>query len=363
LRRRDVLALLLTGSAAALTGCSGPGSRPGGSSSPNAGGQGSGAKLGVSMIDLIAPFYVNMQKAGQKAAADYGVEAIWQSAEGNLEKQIGVVENFIRQKVDVILINAVDDKGILPVVQKAEDAGIPVVMMANDIDSDYVYETLYPDYDNMAMQARVLGTALGGKGKVALLIGTRGNSVSDSREAGFVETMKKEFPGVQIVSIQPTDWDAAKGRAVAETLMAQYPDLDAISAVSDPALLAAMAVAQGSGRTNIKAVGYDGDFEMHDLLNKGTMLVDVLTGAERVGYWNIALGARLARGEQFPKSLYLPTFFVMSAATAADLKGKGLQIETIPPEEAVKAAQDYATQFGPDVTPDKLNQGTKGRVS
>ena len=98
-------------------------------------------KLGVSMIDLSNPFFVSMRKAGLKAADDYGVEASFQSADGNLEKQIGVVENFIAQKVDAILINAVDDKGILPAIKKAKAAQIPVIMMANDVDDPYPYKT------------------------------------------------------------------------------------------------------------------------------------------------------------------------------------------------------------------------------
>jgi ribose transport system substrate-binding protein len=362
--RRQLTAALLATTCLVLAACAGPDTGSGSSSTQGSDGtKDSNVTLGVAMIDLTAPFFVRMQQAGTKAAGDYGVEAVWQSAEGNLEKQIGIVENFIRQKVDVILINAVDDKGILPAIRKAQDAGIPVVMMANDIKDPYVYRTLYPDYDNMAMQARVLGTTLGGKGKVALLIGTRGNSVSDSREAGFVDAMKKEFPGIQVVAIQPSDWDPAKGRSIGETLLTQHPDLAAISSVTDPVLLAAMSAARSAGKTDVKWVGYDGDAEMHPMLNDGSMLVDVLTGAERVGYWNIAVGTRVARGEKLPKALYLPTFFVTSEKTAADLAAKGLKIESITPEKAIEAAQDYAEQFGPDVPPEKLNQGTKGRVS
>jgi ribose transport system substrate-binding protein len=359
--RRFATALLAT-TCLVLTACSGPdtGSTP--SSQGSDGAKDSNITLGVAMIDLTAPFFVKMQQAGTKAAADYGVKAVWQSAEGNLEKQLGIVENFIRQKVDVILINAVDDKGILPAIRKAEAAGIPVVMMANDIQDPYVYRTLYPDYDNMAMQARVLATSLGGKGKVALLIGTRGNSVSDSREAGFVDTLKKEFPGVQLVAVQPSDWDPAKGRSIGETLLTQHADLAGISSVTDPVLLAAMSAARSAGKTNLKWVGYDGDAEMHPMLNDGSMLLDVLTGAERVGYWNIAVGTRVARGVTLPKALYLPTFFVTSEKTAADLAAKGVTMKSITPEAAVAAAQDYAEQFGPNVPPEQLNQGTKGRV-
>jgi ribose transport system substrate-binding protein len=316
--------------------------------------------LGVSMIDLSNPFFVSMREAGSIAAEEYDVEANWQSADGSLEKQIGIVENFIAQDVDAILINAVDDKGIEPALKSAEEAGIPVIMMANDVESKYPYETLYPDYDNMAMQARVLATSLEEEGDVALLIGTRGNSVSDMREAGFVDTMESEFPDIDIVATIPTDWDAAKGADVAQTLLNEYPDLDGVACVSDPPCLGAMNTAKAAGMDDISWVSYDGEFAMHPSIEDGTLKLDVLTGAERVGYWNIALAARILRGADFPKTIYLPTFFVTSDETAEDLADKGLELDYITPEEAVTEAKNYSEQMGPDQPDESLDQGQKG---
>jgi ribose transport system substrate-binding protein len=323
-------------------------------------GNGKEPTLGVSMIDLSNPFFVSMRKAGLKAAEDYGVRASFQSADGSLEKQIGVVENFIAQKVDAILINAVDDKGIQPAIDKAKAAGIPVIMMANDVKDPYAYKTLYPDYDNMAMQARVLATSLGGKGKVALLIGARGNSVSDSREAGFVDTIKRDFPGIQLVATLPTNWDAAKGADVAQTLLNQHPDVNGVSCVTDPPCLAAMTAAKAAGKTDVKWASYDGEFAMHPALEDGSLEVDVLTGAERVGYWNIALAARILDGAKFPKRVYLPTFFVSSDDTGKALQAEGLDFDYVTPEQAKKEATNYTEQFGPDASDESLDQGQKG---
>ena len=344
-------------------GCGGDddGSSTSGTSTSSASASGEKFRLGVSMIDLSNPFFVSMRDAGLKAAEDYGVEANFQSADGSLEKQISVVENFIAQKVDALLINAVDDKGIIPVLRKAESAGIPVIMMANDVKDPYPYKTLYPDYDNMAMQARVLGTWLDGQGQVALLIGSRGNSVSDAREAGFAETMRAEFPDIETVATLPTDWDAAKGSDVAETILTQHPDVQAIGCVSDPPCLGAITVAQRDG-ADVKWGGYDGDANLHPMLEDGTMLMDVLTGAERVGYWNVALAARILEGSKFPKTVYLPTFFVSSEEIGTQLQEKGLDYEFITPEQATVEATNYEEQFGPDASDESLDQGQEGRV-
>ncbi|WP_365937672.1 sugar ABC transporter substrate-binding protein [Mesorhizobium sp.] len=149
--------------------------------------------LGLAAIDLQNSFFVRMKEAGDVAAADYGVKSTWQSAEGSLEKQVSIIENFINQGVSAILIDPIDKNAVIPVIQKATAAGIPVITMGNKVEAGSNYSTLYPDYDNMSMVARALGKSLGGKGEVALLVGSRGNFVSDTREKGFVETLKRSF--------------------------------------------------------------------------------------------------------------------------------------------------------------------------
>ncbi|MFT3972485.1 MAG: sugar ABC transporter substrate-binding protein [Amaricoccus sp.] len=244
----------------------------------------------------------------------------------------------------------------MPAIKKAIDAGIPVITMGNKVEGGGNYSTLYPDYENMAMVARALGTSLGGEGEVALLVGSRGNFVSDTREKGFVETMAKEFPKITIVGIEPTGWDAAKATNAAQTWLTTYPDLKGIGCISDSLCLAADSVATSMG-TDLLYGGYDGDAEMKDMIDSGKMVMDVLTGAYRVGYWNIAVAARLAGGEELPKDLYMPTYFVTSDATAAKLKAGGLSFESINTEKEAVEAKNYTEQLGPKVPASAMTVG------
>jgi ribose transport system substrate-binding protein len=295
--------------------------------------------IGVVAIDLQNPFFVRMKKAGDKAAADYGIRATWQSAQGSVEKQVSIVENMVRQKVGAILIDPLDKNAIKPAIAKAADAGIPVVTMGNKVEGDGNYNTLYPDAENMAAGARALAAAIGEQGEVGLLVGSRGNFVSDTRESAFVDTLKRDYPNVKVVSVQPTDFDPAKATDVATTWATSHPDLAGFACISDSLCLAAQSALQAAGM-DPKFVGVDGDEEMHPFIEGRQMVLDVLTGAERVGYWNIAVGARLVKGAKFPTDLFLPTFFVSGSELPAG-------IEAISPDEATKEAQSYQEQFGP----------------
>ncbi|MFD0716683.1 sugar ABC transporter substrate-binding protein [Paenibacillus sp. GCM10027626] len=314
-------------------------------------------KIGVAEIDLTNSFFVRMKQAGDVAAKDYGVETVWQSSDSSLEKQISIVENFIQQKMDAILIDPIDAKGIIPAIKKAKEAGIPVITMGNKVEGDWNYNTLYPDYDNMGMVARALGKAMDGKGQVALLSGSAGNYVSDTREKGFTDVLKKEFPEIELVGVQPTNFDTSEAQRVTETWLNNYPDLKAIAFISDPLGLSAISAAEAKGKKLLYG-GHDGDAEMSGFLEDGSLVIDVLTGAERVGYWNIAAAARIAKGTKFPTDLFMPTHFVSSDAVAQTLKDKGLDYEHLTPEAAAEIAKGYTAELGPD-QPDERISGQK----
>ncbi|MHB8721819.1 MAG: sugar ABC transporter substrate-binding protein [Steroidobacteraceae bacterium] len=309
--------------------------------------------LGIVALDLQNSFFVRMKKAADIAAKDYGVNTSWQSADGSLEKEVALVENFTNQKVSAILIDPVDKNALVNVIKKAEAAGVTVITMGNKVEAGSSYATLYPDYENMSVVASALGTRLGGKGKIALLVGARGNFVSDTREKSFLQTMKRDFPGIKIVGTEPTNWDPLRAANGVQTWLITNPDLKAIACISDSLCLSAEAVAAYMG-SELLYGGYDGDSEMYPMLESGKMVLDVLAGAYRVGYWNIAVAARIVAGHKLPHDLYMPTYFVSSEATSKALDKAGLKINSITPEKAMVESETYAKQFGPSQPDDAM---------
>lgn len=302
--------------------------------------------VGIVAIDLQNSFFVRMRQAGDEAARDYGVKTIWQGAEGSLEKEISLIENFVNQGVDIILVDPLDRTAIAAAVQKAKARGIPVIAMGNKVDGHWNYNTLYPDYANMSVVARALARRLDGQGEVALLIGGKGNHVSDTREQAFRDVMKQEFPGIRLVGVEPTQWDSARAANAVQTWLSTYPGLKGIACFADSICIAAKAIADASGR-RLAFASYEGDPEMFPSVADGSTVIDVLNGAYRVGYWNIAAAARIVRGAKYGTDLFMPTYFVMSEKTAAEMKAKGLDVPFITPEKARQEAMNYRAQMGP----------------
>ncbi|MQA85554.1 MAG: substrate-binding domain-containing protein [Streptosporangiales bacterium] len=338
--------VLLTGVACGSSGGGeASGGSEGGANTPGA------PSIGVAEINLSLPFFVEMRDASDKIAADYGVNVTWQSADGSLEKEISIVEDFIAQDKDVIMIDPLNAKALAPVVNKARKAGIEVITMGNKVEGEGNHNTLYPDHDNWVLNARILGTTLGGKGKVLLLIGSVGNYVSDTRQKAFEQTMKEEFPNIQVIT-QPTNFDSSTAANVTQTVLTNHPDLAGIASISDGLTLPALKVLQARDKLGMPFVTNDGDPKVYPYLEKGQVLNDVLTGSHRVGAWNTAVGARLAKGSDFPTDLFMPTYVVASEQVSKRLSDAGLDVETVTPDRARQLAQSYPSEFAPS-KPDK----------
>lgn len=300
--------------------------------------------LGVICIDLNLPFYVEMMEAGTEAAEDYGVTSIWKSAESSIDTEIALIDSFIEQKVDCILVDPIDIVALIPAVERAYDAGIPVVTMGNIVDGPHNVNTIYPDYDNTFATATLLCNMIGGEGEVAYMVGVPGNYVSDQRQQGY-EDATKAFPNVNY-QILVSNYDTPTGLQKAQEVMASTPNLKAFACVTDNVTMGAM---QALG-DDVLVFSYDGDPKAIEYVKEGKFQCTMLTGSKRVGYWNIVVGALLAKGEQIEKNVYLPTYWIVSeqAMEVIEANNIGSDRNIISAEEGLNVWNGYREEFAPD---------------
>jgi ribose transport system substrate-binding protein len=308
--------------------------------------------LGVVLIDMTNQFFVDMIEGGNQAARDYDVEVIWKSSDNSQENQISLTENFIEQGVDCILVNPIDNDAMKPTIEKAAAAGIPTITMAGQVDVNTNYATVYNDLDNTRQIAEIIGNKIGGTGKVALLYGNKGNLVSDLRQEGFHQGIKK-FPGITVVE-QPMNWDPAEGMKVAQDIIAANPDLKALHCVSDAVTLAAYQAVTAANKTNqILVTSYDGNPDSCDMVADGKFFCTLLTGAKKTGYWNVQMGVALASGARPAEHiLNLDTHLVIAEKNIPEYKAMAIQPQrsVITPQEAKSRTEKYRDDiYDPDI--------------
>jgi len=223
-------------------------------SSSSAGG--SRLHIGSLVADTTVPYYAPMIAGEKQAAQEMGADIDIQNGQGDLGKEIAIVQQFITQKKDVLVLTASDSKGIAPAVQLANAAGIPVI--ANNTVVDGADTVTYVGSDNVTY-GHYLGKATcqvtGGKGNIGLILGLLGSSPEFDRLTGIQDELKANCPGVKIVAQATASWDNAKALAVGQDFLNRFPkgQLDAILD-EGPEGVAPAQYAKKNGRPEVKFI-------------------------------------------------------------------------------------------------------------
>ena len=214
--------------------------------------------VGLTVGDMANPFFVAMGKGTEDAAKKINpnVKVTALSTKYDLNTQVGQIENFIANKVDLILVNAVDPKAIAPVLKKARAAGIVVV--AVDVGAEGADYTVMSD--NIAAGANAceyIAKKLNNKGNVVIVNGPPVTSVLD-RVTGCKKVFAKT-PGIKVLSDnQDAKGSRDGGMAVMQDLLTANPKIDAVFAINDPTAIGAELAIKQAKRTGIFITAVDG---------------------------------------------------------------------------------------------------------
>ncbi|ATD61529.1 MULTISPECIES: ABC transporter substrate-binding protein [Janthinobacterium] len=211
--------------------------------------------IGVSVGDLANPFFVAIGRGAEESAKKLGgpgVKVTTVSSKYDLNTQVDQIENFIANKTDIIILNAVDSKGIAPAIKKARNAG--VVVIAVDVGAVGASATVMSD-NTMAgdVSCAYLAKQIGGKGNVVILNGPPVTSVID-RVNGCKKTLAA-FKDIKILSDnQNAGGSRDGGMTVMSNLLTAYPKIDAVFAINDPTGIGAELAIKQSKRTDVKLI-------------------------------------------------------------------------------------------------------------
>jgi len=183
---------------------------------------------------------------------------------GNVNTQTSQVDNFITQKVDMILISPFEASPLTPVVARAIKAGIPVIELdrktVGDPGKDY---TAFIGGDNykIALEAGnyTADTLLPAGGEAAVLEGLPSSTPAVERLNGFKDGVKKNDK-IKIVAEQAADWLPDKAQTAFSAMLQAHPDIKVVYASNDMMAAGARLAAKGAGKKegDIKIIGTDG---------------------------------------------------------------------------------------------------------
>ncbi|MDR2456107.1 MAG: substrate-binding domain-containing protein [Deltaproteobacteria bacterium] len=193
--------------------------------------------------------FITLMVEGMKAEAEeLGVKLTILDANNDASVQLNQVENLIASKVDVILVAAVDADAIVPALDMAQAAGIPLTGVNMLINTDRSYYYAGPnDVEAGELEAQYVVDAIGGKGNVVILEGPIGTSAQLDRLEGNLNVLKK-YPDVKILAQKPANWNREQALSTMENWLQTYPDqINGVISHNDEMALGAIQAMEAKG--------------------------------------------------------------------------------------------------------------------
>ncbi len=247
-----------------------------------------------------ATFYLFLVKGAQDKAKELGYTIDYQgpATEADIAAQVDLVRNITSKKPAGILLAALDSKALIPPVEEAMKAGVPVVMVDSGIDSTAPVASITTDnYKGGTMAGDEMVKELGGKGTVADL-GIQAGSVSSQRSKGFDDVIAKT-PGMKVLPTQWTDADAAKSLNIATDLITGNPDLAGIFSAAAPIASGAAQAAKAKGiDKKVKIITFDPSPEILPLMADGTINAIIAQDPYQMGYQGVAAVDAFINGQK-----------------------------------------------------------------
>jgi ribose transport system substrate-binding protein len=252
-------------------------------------------------------FWKSIRAGAEKAGEETGVKIYWHGPEreGDREKQIQIIEDFIVQKVSGIVLAPNDNKALVPSVEKVFEKNIPCVIIDSAIDTDKIVSFVATDnYKGGVIAAKRMGKILNGRGKIIVIKYAPGSASTMKREDGFTNTIENEFPEIEIVDTKYGLDTVETALQATEDLLMRNTELDGLYACNESTSVGALRAMQSQGRSGkMKMVGFDAGELLIQGLESGVIDSLVVQNPYKMGYQGVKMVVTKLNGGEVPQQI------------------------------------------------------------
>lgn len=260
---------------------------------------------------LLNPYFVAADLGAKQRCADMGVTCDFYAPEkpDNPEEQIRMIEDAVNKGVDGILLFAVDSKAVSPALQKANNAGIPVVGLGTVPFGAELVTFLSADYYGRSYEmAKILADALGGTGNVVTIDGVPGAQNSKDMKSGYLDALA-EYKGINVLASQTGYWKRLEGMAAMENLLQRHPEVAGVVGSDDESALGAAQALEAAGyaQGEVKVVGFNATHDAVCAIKEGRLYASDNADPGGLAAAGMEFLVRhILDGEQFPPEVPWP---------------------------------------------------------
>jgi ribose transport system substrate-binding protein len=272
--------------------------------------EGDGGKPYVAIVSkgFQQQFWQYVLQGAQKAAKEYGARITFEGPESetDVDEQVQMLQTALSRDPDAIGYAALDSQASIPLMTQAESADIPVVAFDSGVESDVPVTTVATDNKAAAaLAAKHMAEEIGGKGQVALVVHDQTSVSGIDRRDGFVQYMKQNHPGIEIVDIQYGGGDPLESTDVAKSILQANPGLDGIFGANEGSAIGVVnAVQELNKEGDLSVVGFDSGAEQINAVKSGLMTGAITQDPDDIGYQTVKAALAVIDGKDVPEVIH-----------------------------------------------------------
>ncbi len=271
--------------------------------------------IGVSVLTLDNPFFKVIGDHITSEGKKHGYDTIVVSGDKDVAKQSNQIKDFIVKKVAAIVLSPCDSKAIVPVIQEANAAGIPVFTVdipCSEPGVKIVTQIATDNYGGGKEAGNFMIEALGEQGGEVAILHFKQAESCQLRVKGFREVIDahnlKSPAKIQIVKELEGGGAKDVGLKAAEDSLQAHPNLRGIFAINDPSALGAVAAIEKAKRAGqVVVIGFDGQPEGKQAIKEGKIYADPIQRPDLMGIEIVAAILRYSKGEDVVAQKLIPT--------------------------------------------------------
>jgi ribose transport system substrate-binding protein len=247
-------------------------------------------------------FWQAVKAGAEQAAEDCGVSITFEGpeTESMVDKQMDMLQTALDKEPDAIVFAALDSIAAIPLLEVAQEAGIPVIAFDSGVDSDIPITTAATDnIAAAALAADKMAELIGGEGEVAVIAHDQTSRTGIDRVDGFTSRMEEEYPDIEVVDVQYGGGDQLKSTDLAKAIILAHPEIKGFFGANEGSIIGVLnAVTELQMEGDIVVIGYDSGVQQMDAIRAGTEAGAITQDPIGIGYKSVEAAVMALLGEE-----------------------------------------------------------------
>ncbi|MFY9305226.1 MAG: D-ribose ABC transporter substrate-binding protein [Rhodoluna sp.] len=236
-----------------------------------------GGLIAIITVDQANPFWAAEAETAKAEAEALGYTTTVADHKNDPTAQDQLIDTAIASGAVAIILDPAGADESIGAVQKATDAGIPVLLVNAEINQTGIAKAqiVSNNAQGAALGAEEFAKAMNFTGDYVELFGNPTDNNAGVRSEGY-KSVLSQYPDMANVGMEVANWDRTQGKDKMDSLLQAYPNLTGIIAGNDEMALGAIAALEAAGRTDVIVGGFDGNSDAAAAVTSGKMAYTVL---------------------------------------------------------------------------------------